>query len=191
MTDTPYTAPAAFHAHTRSVLIDYAKAIFTLAIFGGLWSMAIPGSVIWFVIGFFFFAFIAYLGNTLWRHGLRLELDDRGVTAGWHNPLDATGMILLQKRRIPWDELKTLKVRHFNRKREAKNFDLLVAKMDGVDADGKKVSITFDGGHEGFQPVLAAAWAAAQARQLFFDEATLANLESIGIDTREGEPWTS
>lgn len=186
MTDMPFSAPAAFHARTKSVLLDYAKGMFSLAIIGGVWAMAIPGTVIWFILGILLFAFIAYLGNTLWRHGLRLELDDAGVTAGWHNPLDPQGIILLQKRRIAWDELSGLKLRHFNRKRDAKSFDLLVAKMDGVDAGGKKVSITFDGGHEGLQPVLAAAWAAAADRNLFFDEATLANLEAIGIDTREG-----
>ncbi len=191
MTDSPYAAPAAFHTQFKSIIWDYARGVFSLSVIGGILSQANPGSVIWLILTALFIAFVIYTANTLWRHGLRLELDDTGITAGWHNPLDASGAILLQKRSLPWAGVRALKVRHFNRKREAKNLELMVAKIDGESADGKRISITFDGGHEGFHPVLAAVWAATDPLELMIDEASLANMESIGIETRGDGPWKS
>ncbi len=188
----PGAAPRyAFHADWRALIWDYVRVILTLAIMIALWTATTPGTFIWFLTGLLSLAFVIYLGHTLWRHGLRLELDEDGTTFGWRNPMDPSGLIMVRKQRLDWADLKELKLRFFSRRKESEQSGWMMVKLIGTDANGAKISLTFDGTHEAFQPVLREAWTAAQQRGLMLDEATLANLEATGIETAEGIPWTS
>lgn len=188
----PGAAPRyAFHAVGSALVWDYVRATATLAIMVVIWSAATPGTFAWAATGLLSLAFIFYLGQTLWRHGLRIELDEDGASFGWRNPLDPVGMILLGKKRLDWSDLSDVKLRYFSRKPKSEQTGWMMVQLKGRDANGGKVSLTFDGTHEAFQPVLQEAWSHAMRRGLPIDEPTLANLEATGIGPTEGDLWTS
>ena len=186
-TDNAYV----FHAVGKALTWDYLRAGFAIFVVAGVLSVMQPLSIAWFVMAALLAAFAGYLLNTIYRHGLRLELDDSGVTSGWRNPLDASGPVLLFRKHIAWENLSDLTMRYFSRKREEATEGWIMLRLKGTNAQGAPVTITFDGAHEGFRPVLAHAWERARGKGLALDETTIANLEALGFLTTEPAPWTS
>lgn len=180
-----------FHALGKALTWDYARAAFAIFVVVGVASVMAPWTIAWFIMIALLIAFVGYLLNTVYRHGLRLELSDAGVTSGWRNPLDANGPVLLLRRHLSWDQLTDINMRYFSRKRDEKQESWIMLRLEGRDDAGAPVTITFDGAHEGFRPVLAQAWDRARAQGLALDDTTLANLEALGFLTTEPIPWTS
>lgn len=194
--DTAQTSDATqdayvFHALGKALTWDYLRAAFAIFVVAGVAGVTTPWSPVWFIMIALLIAFVGYLLNTVYRHGLRLELSDAGVTSGWRNPLDAAGPVLLFQKHIAWDQLTDINMRYFSRKRDEKQESWIMLRLTGHDDAGARVTITFDGAHEGFRPVLAQAWTHARARGLAIDDTTLSNLEALGFLTSEPAPWTS
>jgi len=181
----------AFHAPFSALKWEYAKAGFVLLVVFGAWATMEAGSVGWYVAAILIGTFLIYLGHTFWRHGLRIEMDEDGVTWGWRNPLKPDSGIVARSRRMEWSELSDIRLRFFSRKPQSEQTGWMMVQIFGKNTDGSPLKLTFDGDHEGFQPVLRFAWSLAQQRALPLDEATLANLEATGIETAGGNPWTS
>ena len=76
----------AFHATGGGLFWDYARAIICIALLGVVLGLTRTWSVGWWVLLVLLVAFGGYLINTIYRHGLRLEMDDAGLTSGWRNP---------------------------------------------------------------------------------------------------------
>ncbi len=180
----------AFHAQGDALVWDYIRGIGSLAVVIGVISVIPAFGVVWWILVVLAGLIVTYVINVIYRHGLRVEMDDRGLMAGWRNPIDATGGIVTHSRRMMWSDLKSISVRYFSRGRFTQN-GWTMAKFEGVTPDGAAVTITIDGDHEAFQPSLRAAWEEVTRRDLALDEATLANLDLLGISTSEGAPWMS
>jgi hypothetical protein len=189
--DDPDREAYVFHAVGKTLLWDYARALFALFVVAGVVGVMAPWTIAWGVMVLLFLAIAAYLLNTVYRHGLRIEMNGDGVTSGWHNPLDATGPVLLFRKHLPWEGLADLHLRYFSRKRDNGQEGWIMFRLKGTGSHGQPVTITFDGAHEGFRPVLNAAWRRAQTRGLALDDTTVANLEALGFLEPGGGAWTS
>lgn len=183
--------PYVFHAVGNALVWDYIRGGFALFVVGGVLSVMSPGSIAWGAMVLLLLAIIGYLLNTLYRHGLRIEMTEEGVTSGWRNPLDASGPVLLFQKHIAWDALSDIQMRYFSRKRDGGNEGWIMLRLKGTSDIGARVTITFDGAHEGFTPVLTRAWDRARSRNLAIDDTTIANLEALGIHKVGAQPWTS
>jgi len=181
----------AFHADMRALKWDYVKSGILLALIVSMWIVSEFGSTGWYVGLVIALVLAGYLGNTVFRHAVRLEMDEFGVTAGLRNLLNKESGIIRKRRRLQWDQLSDFRLRYFSRKPEAAQTGWMMVQLFGRDQNGGEIKITFDGDHEGFKPVLHRAWQAARQRGLPLDEATLANMQATGIETAEGDPWTS
>jgi hypothetical protein len=180
-----------FHAVGKALTWDYIRAGFAIFVVAGVLGVMEPWTIAWFVMGALLLALLGYLLNTIYRHGLRIEMSDKGVTSGWRNPLDPSGPVLLFRKELAWEGLADLHMRYFSRKREDGNEGWLMLRLKGASPAGTPVTITFDGAHEGFSPVLSFAWEQARRKGLALDDTTVANLEALGFLKTEPSPWTS
>ncbi len=193
--EAPPPAPSdgayVFHAVGKALMWDYARGGFALFVVVGVLGVMTPWSIAWAIMAALLMAIVGYLFNTVYRHGLRIEMTEEGLMSGWRNPLDPTGPVLLAKKELPWAGLRDFHMRHFSRKQKETEEGWIMLRLKGTGTSGRPVTITFDGAHEGFTPVLARAWGHARRRGLLLDEATLANMEALGFSTTEPAPWTS
>ena len=173
-TPTPDTRAGAyvFHAVGKDLTWDYVRGGFAVFVVGGVLGVMIPYTIAWYILLALFIAILGYIFNTIYRHGLRIEMDDEGVTSGWRNPMDVNGATLLAKKHLPWSGLSSFYMRHFSRKLNETDEGWIMLRLNGARVDGRQVKITFDGTHEGFKPVLARAWDHARAKGILLDEAT-------------------
>jgi len=181
----------AFNAVGKALVWDYVRAGFAIFVVAGVVAVMEPGTIAWFVMALLLLAIIGYLFHTIYRHGLRVEMTETGVTSGWHNPFDVAGPILLARRHLPWSGLTDFQMRYFSRKREEGQEGWIMLRLKGAAENGTPVTLTFDGAHEGFHPVLNRAWDHARRRGLALDDTTVANLEGLGFSMTEPAPWTS
>jgi len=197
MTEAAPTAPIAddksyvFHAVGKALSWDYIRGGFALFVVSGVVGVMRPWTIAWFIMTALLITVVGYLLNTVFRHGLRVEMNEEGVASGWRNPFDPAGPILFARRQLAWSALTDLHLKYFSRKHKEGQEGWVMLRLKGADDDGTPTTITFDGAHEGFAPVLDRAWSHARRRNLPLDEATLANMEAMGFKTSEPAPWTS
>lgn len=153
------------HVYPTSAMIgDYLRAAAGLVPAGAVIVAAPVGTVAAAVLGSFAAIFAIFGVRTVLRHGTRLEMSD--------TELRAEG---IQRRTIAWDELDRMKLAYYSTRRDRKSGWMQLA----LGAGGARVHL--DSRIEGFDQLVRRAAEVAGARGLDLSDATLANLEALGI----------
>jgi hypothetical protein len=147
-----------------ALLADYARAALGLALTVPPLLLVARTPVAVAILGGLAVLFACFALATLLRQLGTVRLDDRGiaVAGGW-------------SRRIAWQSLDRLRLRWFAARRDRQKGYMELALKGG----GRRIAI--DSRIEGFDALVAAAFAAAEARRLALDDTTLANLAALGF----------
>jgi hypothetical protein len=151
--------------YIRGVLgVGFASLCALLAPSGSWWQIALLGLL---------FLFLAFLSDVLIRHGTRVML---------------TPTALIRRRpiwgedRILWTDIEGLDVRFYPARRD-RTVGWMTAKIKGP-----KSAIALDDQMQGFEDVMDRAMRALEVRGLGMNEATAANLASLGLGLRPRSP---
>ena len=146
---------------------DYVRAAAGLALTAGplLFADLLPAIAI--VLAGLALLFAGYGVRTFWRQRTAVEVSDEALrTLG---PFGKT---------VPWTTLDDVRLRYFSTRRDrAKGWMQLTVK-------GQEATIHLDSTLEAFEDVTRRVVVAAERRGLQFSEATLNNLEALGIGER-------
>lgn len=163
-------ARATRHVYPASAMIgDYLRAAAGLVPIGAVFVAAPVGTVAAVVLGSFATIFGLFGLRTMLRHGTRLEMSD--------SELRAAG---IRSRAIAWAELDRMKLAYYSTRRDRK------AGWMQLDLGAGGARVRLDSRIEGFDQVVRRAAEAATARDIALNDATLANLEALGIRV---PPW--
>lgn len=108
--------------------------------------------------------FLAFLGRTWLRHRSVIEADDQGIAA--HGPFGA---------RIPWRDLTGLRLRYFSVRRDRQR-GWMQLELRGA---GRRLKI--ESAISGFDEIVTLSHDAAVANRVAVDDASQANLLSLGV----------
>jgi hypothetical protein len=153
------------HIYPSSAMVgDYLRAAAGLVPTGVLFATVPIGTVAATVLGTFAAVFGVFGLRTVLRHGTSIEMTDDGLrTHGVSN------------RTIRWAELDRIKLAYYSTRRDRRAGWMQLELV----ASGTKVSL--DSRIAGFDQVVRRAADAAAIRGIELNEATVANLESLGI----------
>ena len=153
------------HIYPSSAMVgDYLRAAAGLVPTGVLFATVPIGTVAATVLGVFAAIFGVFGLRTLLRHGTSIEMTDDGLRT--HG---------VSKRTIRWAELDRMKLAYYSTRRDRRAGWMQLELV----ASGTKVSL--DSRIAGFDQVVRRAANAAAARHIALSEATVANLEALGI----------
>jgi hypothetical protein len=153
----------------RKLFGDYVRGVLGVAIASLCALLAPPGSWWQALLIALLFLFLAFLCDVLIRHGTRIML---------------TPAALIRRRpvwgedRIPWTEIEGLDVRFYPSRRD-RTRGWMTAKVKGPNG-----AIALDDQMLGFEDVMDRAMYALDVRGLGLNEATSANLASLGLGLR-------
>ena len=159
------TAGTTRHVYPASAMIgDYLRAAAGLVPTGLVFATTPVGSVPAVVLGSFAAIFAVFGLRTAFRHGTSLEMTATELRArgAWSGT-------------IAWAELDRMRLAYYSTRRDRASGWMQLE----VGAGGRRVRL--DSRIGGFDQVVRRAAAAAAARGLELNEATVANLESLGI----------
>jgi hypothetical protein len=157
------------HVYPTSAMIgDYARAAAGLVPTGLLFATVPVGAVPGAILGSFAAVFAVFGLRTALRHRTSLEMTETELRArgAWNST-------------IPWAELDRMKLAYYSTSRDRKSGWMQLE----IGAGGRRLRL--DSRIDGFDRVVRRAAAAAAARGIELNEATVANLESLGIRTAE------
>jgi len=158
------------HGYPASAMIgDYLRAAAGLVPVGILFATLPVGTVAAAVLGSFAAIFGAFGLRTALRHGTSVEMTE--------TELRARG---LWRSTIHWDELDQMRLAYYSTRRDRRSGWM---QLD-LGAGGARVRL--DSRIEGFDRVVRHAAEIAAARGLALNEATMSNLEALGIALPEG-----
>ena len=153
----------------RAIGPEYARAAI------GILCVAIPLAIVpappivHAVLAVLAVLFVAYGISAALRQTTRITLTDTGIeSSGWRH------------RRILWSEMTRLSLAFYSTRRAAPGWMQL--RLKGPDG-GLKIESTLDA----FLAVVRRAARAAFNNRLTLDQATLANLHALGVDTGSGD----
>jgi hypothetical protein len=153
------------HIYPASAMVgDYLRAAAGLVPAGVLFATVPIGAVAATVLGVFAAIFGVFGLRTVLRHGTSLEMTDSEVRT--HG---------VSHRTIRWAELDRMKLAYYSTRRDRRAGWMQLE----LGAAGAKVQL--DSRIAGFDRVVRRAAEAAAARGITLNEATAANLESLGI----------
>lgn len=153
------------HVYPTSAMIgDYLRAAAGLVPAGAVIATAPVGTVAAAVLGSFAAIFALFGVRTVLRHGTRLEMSDIELRAAG-----------IQRRSIAWAELDRMKLAYYSTRRDRK------AGWMQLDLGAGGARLRLDSRIEGFDQLVRRAAEMAAARDLELSDATLANLEALGI----------
>jgi hypothetical protein len=153
------------HVYPTSAMIgDYLRAAAGLVPAGAVIATAPVGTVAATVLGSFAAVFALFGLRTVLRHGTRLEMSD--------SELRSEG---IRRRAIVWAELDRMKLAYYSTRRDRK------AGWMQLDLGAGGARVRLDSRIEGFDQLVRRAAEVAGMRGLALNEATLANLEALGI----------
>lgn len=159
------------HIYPASAMVgDYLRAAAGLVPTGLLFATMPIGTVAATVLGVFAAIFGVFGLRTVLRHGTSLEMTD--------TELQTHGV---SHRTISWAELDSLKLSYYSTRRDRR------AGWMQLQLVAAGVKVTLDSRIAGFDQVVRRAADAAAARGLGLSEATVANLEALGIKPRQPE----
>jgi hypothetical protein len=148
---------------------DYVRGVLGVVIAVLCAILAPPGS--WWQIALLLalFLFLAFLCDVLIRHGTRIAFLDEGLIR--RRPIWGQDSIL-------WEDIQGLDVRFYPSGRD-RSAGWMTAKIKGP-----KTAIALDDAMTGFEDVMDRAMHALENRGLGMNEATAANLASLGLGLR-------
>lgn len=153
------------HVYPVSAMIgDYLRAAAGLVPTGLLFAAAPVSPVAGAVLGSFAAIFAVFGLRTALRHGTSLEMSDTELRArgAW------SGI-------VPWAELDRMKLAYYSTRRDRGSGWMQLE----LGARGRRVRL--DSRIAGFDEVVRRAAVAAVARRVELNEATVANLEALGV----------
>ena len=174
-TDELYEDAAATtrHVYPASAMVgDYLRAAAVVVPVSAVFVSVPVGAVPAVVLGGFAALFGIFGLRTVLRHGTSLEMTD--------TELRAEGV---WRRRIPWAELDRLKLAYYSTSRDRRSGWMQLE----IGAGGARVKL--DSRIDGFDRLARRAAEAAGARGITLDDATLANLQALGIRLPESGAW--
>jgi hypothetical protein len=153
------------HVYPASAMIgDYLRAAAGLVPAGAVFVVAPVGMVATVVLGSFATIFALFGLRTMLRHGSRIEMSD--------SELREEG---IRFRAIAWAELDRMKLAYYSTRRDRK------AGWMQLELGAGSARVRLDSRIEGFDQLVRRAAEAAGARSIALNDATLANLEALGI----------
>jgi hypothetical protein len=159
------------HIYPASAMAgDYLRAAAGLVPTGLLFATMPIGTVAATVLGVFAAIFGVFGLRTVLRHGTSLEMTD--------TELQTHGV---SHRTIAWAELDRMKLSYFSTRRDRR------AGWMQLQLVAAGVKVTLDSRIAGFDQVVRRAAEAAAARGIALNEATVSNLEALGIKPRQPE----
>jgi hypothetical protein len=153
------------HVYPASAMIgDYLRAAVGLVPTGVLFSTVPVGGVAATVLGSFAAIFGMFGLRTALRHGTSLEMSETELRARgvWTST-------------IAWAEMDRMKLAYYSTRRDRKTGWMQLE----VGANGRRLQL--DSRIGGFDQVVRRAAAAAAARDVELSEATIANLQALGV----------
>lgn len=153
------------HSYPASAMIgDYLRAAAGLVPAGALFATVSVGAVSATMLGGLAAIFAVFGLRTVLRHGTSLEMTEA--------ELRARGV---WRRTIAWAELDRMKLAYYSTRRDRKSGWMQLE----LGARGTRVSL--DSRIAGFDRLVRRAAAMAAARGIALSEATVANLEALGV----------
>ena len=153
------------HIYPSSAMVgDYMRAAAGLVPTGVLFATVPIGTVAGTILGGFAAIFGVFALRTLMRHGTSVEMTD--------SELRTHGV---SHRTIHWAELDRMKLAYYSTRRDRR------AGWMQLELRGAGVKVTIDSRIAGFDQVVRRAAEAASERGIALNEATVANLGSLGI----------
>jgi len=172
MVEVDTAAGTSRHIYPSSAMVgDYLRAAAGLVPTGVLFATVPIGAVAGTILGGFAAIFGVFALRTVMRHGTRLEMTD--------SELRIHGV---SHRTIRWAELDRMKLAYYSTRRDRR------AGWMQLELRGGGVKVTIDSRIAGFDQVVRRAAEAAYERGIDLNEATVANLESLGVRLR-GPEW--
>jgi hypothetical protein len=159
------------HAYPTSAMIgDYFRAAAGLVPAAAILATTPVGDAGAILLGGFAAIFAIFGLRTALRHGTSLEMTQ--------TELRATGML---RRTMAWNEIDRMKLAYYSTSRDRKQGWMQLQLAAG------SARLGLDSRISGFDRLVRRAAAAAAARHLDLNDATVANLRSLGLDAPE--PW--
>ena len=158
------------HAYPASAMLgDYLRAAAGLVPVGVVFATVPVGGVAAGILGGFAAIFGVFGVRTALRHGTSLEMTDSELRARglWHTT-------------IRWDELDRMRLAYYSTRRDRRSGWMQ------LDLSAGAARVRLDSRIEGFDQVVRHAAHVAAARGLGLTEATMSNLEALGIALPEG-----
>jgi hypothetical protein len=157
------------HAYPASAMVgDYLRAAAGLVPAGVLFATAPVGTVPGVIIGGFAAVFAVFGLRTMLRHGTRLEMTDTELRA--HGA---------SRRTIAWAKLDRMKLAYYSTRRDRRSGWMQLELGAGGDR------VTLDSRIAGFDRLVRRAAEVAVRRGIALSEATVANLEALGLPLSE------
>jgi hypothetical protein len=157
------------HVYPASAMVgDYLRAAAGVVPAGVLFATVPVGTVAAAVLGSFAALFAVFGLRTVVRHATRLKMSDSELRAvgAWRNT-------------IPWAELDRMKLAYYSTSRDRRSGWMQLE----LGAGGARVRL--DSRIDRFDRLVSRAAAVAAARGIALNEATLANLQALGIKLSE------
>jgi len=161
------------HVYPTSAMVgDYLRAAAVVVPVGIVFVSVPVGEVAAWVLGSFAALFGIFGLRTLLRHGTSLEMTDTELRAqgAW-------------RRIIPWDELDRMKLTYYSTSRDRRGGWMQLELGAGP------VRVKLDSRIDGFDQLVWRAGEVAAGRGIALDDATAANLQSLGIRQPEPGAW--
>ena len=153
------------HIYPSSAMMgDYMRAAAGLVPTGVLFATVPIGAVAGTILGGFAAIFGVFALRTALRHGTSLEMTDTELRTH-----------CVSHRTIPWDELDRMKLSYYSTRRDRR------AGWMQLELRASGTTVKIDSRIAGFDQVVRRAAQAAVARGIELNEATVANLEALGI----------
>jgi hypothetical protein len=171
MDQVEHPAGTTRHIYPASAMVgDYLRAAAGLVPTGVLFATVPIGAVAATVLGGFAAIFAIFGLRTVLRHGTSIEMTDTGLRADG-----------VSRRSIAWDELDRMKLAYYSTRRDRR------AGWMQLELGAGGTRLHLDSRIAGFDRVVCRAAEAAADRGLALNEATVGNLEALGV--RLPEPW--
>ena len=161
------------HAYPTTAMVgDYLRAAAGLVPTGVVFATEPVGTVAATVLGSFAAVFGIFGVRTALRHGTRLEMTDSGLRALGAWPCT-----------ISWAALDRMRLTYYSTRRDRRSGWMQ------LDLGGGGARVRLDSRIAGFDRLVLRACEVAVSRGVALNEATLTNLEALGIKLPEPGAW--
>lgn len=146
----------------RTLLADYGRGAVGAGISGAFWALSPVATYSMVLFGGLTGLFLLFLLRTAMRQRLRIASDGAGIAVAGSS------------RRLAWSDLDELRLHYYAVRRNKGNGWMALT----LGAGGQRLK--FDSTLDGFEEIVAQAFAAARANDVGLSETTRANLAALG-----------